>query len=70
MSTFGFGSFKSFDLFSVVLDFLVLGTLSDLVGDFLSGRISTIVLSPNVTCFFGDSDLSLVFVDFADSELT
>ena len=69
ISTFVFGGFNDFDLFSVVLCFLVLGTLSVLV-DFLSGRISTIVLSPNVTCFLGDSDLSLVFVDFADSELT
>ena len=68
-STFGFGEFNIFDLFSVFA-FLVLGTFLSVLGDFLSGLISTIVLSPNVTCFLGDSDLSLVFVDFADSELT
>ena len=62
---------KVLDLFSVFFVFLALAeTLSTFFGDFLSDSISTIVLSPNVTCFLGDSDLSLVFVDSAVSELT
>ena len=61
-----------FDLFSEFFVFLGLAeTLSTFFEDFfLSDSISTIVLSPNVTCFLGDSDLSLVFVDSVDSELT
>ena len=52
------------DLFSSLVTFFtfVLGTLIPFltVAPDFSVLISTIVFSPNVTCFFGDSDLSLV----------